>query len=123
MRYFSLTSCALLISGSFLIASAFAAEVPPDTQLNDRQELVRHLKDEPASLDPINAVGLTEAQVQRDLFEGLVNQDAYGNTIPGVATAWKTADNKTWFLRCVLMPVGQMGNRLLRRILCIVGSD
>ncbi|NHB88809.1 peptide ABC transporter substrate-binding protein [Photorhabdus tasmaniensis] len=97
MRYFSLTSCALLISGSFLIASAFAAEVPPGTQLNDKQELVRHLKDEPASLDPINAVGLTEAQVQRDLFEGLVNQDAHGNAIPGVATAWKTADNKTWF--------------------------
>ena len=33
-----------------------------------KQEVVRHLKDEPASLDPINAVGLTEAQVQRDLF-------------------------------------------------------
>ncbi|KAA1186720.1 peptide ABC transporter substrate-binding protein [Photorhabdus heterorhabditis] len=97
MRYFSLTAYTLLISGSFLTVSAFAAEVPPGTQLNDRQELVRHLKDEPASLDPINAVGLTEAQILRDLFEGLVNQDAYGNAIPGVATKWKTADNKIWF--------------------------
>ncbi|NHB91722.1 peptide ABC transporter substrate-binding protein [Photorhabdus cinerea] len=97
MRYFSLTAYTLLISGSLLTVSAFAAEVPPGTQLNDRQELVRHLKDEPASLDPINAVGLTEAQILRDLFEGLVNQDAYGNAIPGVATKWKTADNKIWF--------------------------
>ncbi|NRN27622.1 peptide ABC transporter substrate-binding protein [Photorhabdus heterorhabditis] len=97
MRYFSLTAYTLLISGSFLTVSAFAAEVPLGTQLNDRQELVRHLKDEPASLDPINAVGLTEAQILRDLFEGLVNQDAYGNAIPGVATKWKTADNKIWF--------------------------
>ncbi len=103
MRYFNLISCALLIKSSLIISSslitvsAFAAEVPSGTQLNDKQELVRHLKDEPASLDPINAVGLTEAQVQRDLFEGLVNQDAYGKAIPGVATAWKTVDNKTWF--------------------------
>lgn len=74
-----------------------AAEVPPGTALAQSQEIVRHIKDEPASLDPAKAVGLPEIQVIRDLFEGLTNQDAKGNIIPGVATQWQTTDNKTWY--------------------------
>ncbi|WP_455863714.1 peptide ABC transporter substrate-binding protein [Pantoea agglomerans] len=77
-------------------ASVSAAEVPSGTALASRQEIVRHIKDEPASLDPAKAVGLPEIQVIRDLFEGLTNQDAKGNIIPGVATQWQTTDNKTW---------------------------
>nr|WP_269763715.1 peptide ABC transporter substrate-binding protein [Xenorhabdus bovienii] len=76
--------------------SVSAANVPIGTQLDGRQELVRQLKDEPASLDPIKSFGLTEAQVLRDLLEGLVNQDVYGEPIPGVAIDWKTTDNQTW---------------------------
>ncbi|WP_029987219.1 MULTISPECIES: ABC transporter substrate-binding protein [unclassified Serratia (in: enterobacteria)] len=91
---FRLTLCALTISAS--IGGAVAAQVPPGTVLADKQEIVRHIKDEPASLDPIKAVGLPEAQVARDLFEGLVNQDAHGKVIPGVATRWQTSDNQTY---------------------------
>lgn len=86
--------CAVFVSMG--INSAVAAEVPAGTVLADKQEIVRHIKDEPASLDPIKAVGLPEAQVARDLFEGLVNQDANGKIIPGVATAWSTTDNQTY---------------------------
>ena len=57
---------------------------------------MRHIKDEPASLDPAKAVGLPEIQVIRDLFEGLVNQDAKGNLVPGVATRWQSNDNRVW---------------------------
>ncbi|MEE3661717.1 peptide ABC transporter substrate-binding protein [Brenneria sp. g21c3] len=77
-------------------ANAGAAQVPAGTQLSEKQEIVRHIKDEPASLDPIKAVGLPEAQVARDLFEGLVNQDEHGNIIPGVAQRWQTSDNRTF---------------------------
>ncbi|WP_337239139.1 peptide ABC transporter substrate-binding protein [Proteus faecis] len=73
-----------------------AAVVPAGTILDKKQEVVRHLKDEPASLDPINAVGLTEAQVQRDLFEGLTIEDEHGRPIPGVAQSWRTEDNRVW---------------------------
>lgn len=86
--------CAVFVSMG--INSAVAAEVPAGTVLADKQEIVRHIKDEPASLDPIKAVGLPEAQVARDLFEGLANQDANGKIIPGVATAWSTTDNQTY---------------------------
>ncbi|WP_037383461.1 ABC transporter substrate-binding protein [Serratia sp. DD3] len=91
---FRLALCALAISA--VMGNAMAAQVPAGTLLAEKQEIVRHIKDEPASLDPIKAVGLPEAQVARDLFEGLVNQDAQGNVIPGVAVSWQSNDNQTY---------------------------
>ena len=89
-----------LTCGALWLASvsslAWAADVPPGTVLAEKQQLVRHIKDEPASLDPAKAVGLPEIQVIRDLFEGLVNQDAKGNLVPGVATRWQSNDNRVW---------------------------
>ncbi|WP_318653511.1 peptide ABC transporter substrate-binding protein [Pectobacterium brasiliense] len=79
-----------------MTGNAVAAQVPAGTVLAEKQEIVRHIKDEPASLDPIKAVGLPEAQVARDLFEGLVNQDEKGNLVPGVALRWQTTDNRTF---------------------------
>lgn len=89
----SVTCCALLVSS---ISLSYAAEVPSGTVLAEKQELVRHIKDEPASLDPAKAVGLPEIQVIRDLFEGLVNQNEKGEIVPGVATQWKSNDNRIW---------------------------
>ena len=40
--------------------------------------------------------GLPEIQVIRDLFEGLVNQNEKGEIVPGVATQWKSNDNRIW---------------------------
>lgn len=41
-------------------------------------------------------MGLPEIQVIRDLFEGLVNQNEKGEIVPGVATQWKSNDNRIW---------------------------
>lgn len=89
-----LSCCALALA--VLTHSAWAADVPPGTQLAQRQEVVRHIKDEPASLDPAKIVGLPEIQVLRDLFEGLTNQAENGDIVPGVATRWQSNDNRTW---------------------------
>ncbi|WP_227646966.1 ABC transporter substrate-binding protein, partial [Klebsiella pneumoniae] len=51
---------------------------------------------EVASLDPHKTEGVPESNVIRDLLEGLVNQDANGNVVPGVAESWETTDNKTF---------------------------
>lgn len=59
---------ALLLCG--LSSLSYAADVPQGTVLAQKQELVRHIKDEPASLDPAKAVGLPEIQVIRDLLKG-----------------------------------------------------
>lgn len=79
-----------------LMQSSWAAEVPAGTKLAERQEVIRHIKDEPASLDPAKIVGLPEIQVIRDLFEGLTNQSEQGDIVPGVATRWQSNDNRTW---------------------------
>ncbi|MCT4703948.1 ABC transporter substrate-binding protein [Enterobacteriaceae bacterium H20N1] len=93
-KTFRITCCALAVACTF--SQTWAAEVPAGTRLAPAQELVRHIKDEPASLDPVKAVGLPEIQVIRDLFEGLLNQNEKGELVPGVATKWRSNDNRTW---------------------------
>ena len=88
------TALALIVSSTFFPATA--AEIPAGAQLASQQTIVRHIKDEPASLDPMKAVGLPEIQVMRDLFEGLTSQDAKGQIVPGVAESWGSNDNKIW---------------------------
>ena len=89
---------ALLLGASLTMAatSAVAADIPAGTKLAKVQELVRANGTEVASVDPHKTQGVPESHVIRDLLEGLVNQDADGNTIPGVAESWETADNKTF---------------------------
>ncbi|AMO49664.1 Oligopeptide ABC transporter, periplasmic oligopeptide-binding protein [Enterobacter sp. FY-07] len=90
----SMLSCALWLCGFSSVS--LAADVPPGTQLAAKQELVRHIKDEPATLDPAKAVGLPEIQVIRDLYEGLVNQNEKGEIVAGVASKWQSSDNRIW---------------------------
>ncbi|AOE41434.1 oligopeptide ABC transporter substrate-binding protein OppA [Pantoea agglomerans] len=94
VKTFRMTLAAISLSSS--ITPAIAANPPAGAQLAEQQQIVRHIKDEPASLDPLKAVGLPEIQVIRDLFEGLTNQDAQGKIVPGVAQSWSSSDNKTW---------------------------
>lgn len=75
---------------------ATEASSSKSTELADVQELVRGNGAEVASLDPHKTEGVPESHVLRDLMEGLVIQDAEGNTIPGVAESWSTDDNKTF---------------------------
>ncbi|MBC5830379.1 ABC transporter substrate-binding protein [Vibrio metschnikovii] len=91
---------ALLLGAGLTVAtasfSALAADVPAGTKLAPVQELIRGNGTEVASLDPHKTEGVPESHVIRDLLEGLVNQDADGNTIPGVAERWETSDNQTY---------------------------
>jgi len=91
---------AVLLGASFAAATAsfttFAAHVPEGTKLAPVQEIVRGNGTEVATIDPHKSQGVPESHVIRDLLEGLVNQDANGKTIPGVAESWETTDNKTF---------------------------
>ncbi len=73
-----------LIAGNM----AMAADVPAGVQLAEKQTLVRNSGAEPQSLDPNKIEGVPEANISRDLFEGLLN------TSPKMATrslAWRRA--------------------------------
>ncbi len=57
---------------------------------------------EPQTLDIHRSSGITEANIQRDLFEGLVTEGIDGTVIPGAAERWEVSeDGKTYtfFLR------------------------
>ena len=52
---------------------------------------------EPETLDFHKSSGVPEANIQRDLFEGLVTEDASGTLIPGAADSWKQDETgKVW---------------------------
>src|SRR4029079_2552737 len=67
---------------SIMYAAAFA-----ETVYN------RGNSEEPASLDPHKTSTVYEAHILRDLFEGLVMQDAKANLIPGAAESCKVSDD------------------------------
>lgn len=81
---------------AFLMSKAVAAEVPEGIVLAKEQKLVRNNGVEPQSLDPHKINGVPESHLARDLFEGLVNTDAKGDIIPGVAESWENDDYKVW---------------------------
>ncbi|TDQ64379.1 oligopeptide transport system substrate-binding protein [Maritalea mobilis] len=93
---------ALLAAG--LTMTAHAAGTHPETgeQLAEEQVFTYRLLDGIPSLDPQMMEDTIGFAFSRDLFEGLLNQDADGNLIPGVAKSWdvnETNDVYTFHLR------------------------
>ncbi len=91
---------------------ALAAQVPPGTQLAEKQELVRNNGSEPASLDPHKVESDVEFNIISDLFEGLVNVSPAGAIQPRLAERWENKDNLLWtfHLRPGLTSVRQHGH-------------
>ncbi|WP_244171025.1 ABC transporter substrate-binding protein, partial [Xenorhabdus miraniensis] len=89
-----LTCSVSLILGS--ITFSYAAIVPPNVQLADKQEITRNNFSEPGSLDPHKSEGSSEFDILRDFFERLVDTDKEENIIPALAERWENKDNKTW---------------------------
>lgn len=87
-----------------LMGSVFAAETHPVTgeTLADSQVLRMRMLDGIPTLDPQMMEEIGGFSFARDLFEGLLSQDAKGNLVPGVAESWsanETNDVYTFNLR------------------------
>jgi len=84
MLRFALRALAAVIVGGIVVGSASA-------------EMVYHRGNtaEPETLDPSKASTTYEANILRDLFEGLVMPDAKANVMPGVAESWLISDDET----------------------------
>ncbi|SVD52925.1 uncharacterized protein METZ01_LOCUS405779, partial [marine metagenome] len=86
-----------IILGSFLSSSLYAAKLThPVTgeKLAADQTFTYWALDEHSSIDPQIVEDVSGSDIIRDLFEGLLNQDADGNLVPGVAESWSANDAK-----------------------------
>jgi oligopeptide transport system substrate-binding protein len=79
--------CKLAMAAAF--AGLFSATALAETVYN------RGNSAEPESLDPHKTSTVYEAHILRDLFEGLVMQDANADLIPGAAESWTLSDDGT----------------------------
>lgn len=91
-----ITRTLLAVSMIAMIGGAQAAQVPPGTQLAEKQELVRNNGSEPASLDPHKVESDVENNIISDLFEGLVSVSPAGAVEPRLAERWENKDNQLW---------------------------
>lgn len=68
-----------------------------DERLADSQTFTHRIQDGIASLDPHRFDNDDEARIIRDLFEGLLNLDAQGRPVPGVAHRFESSnDHQRW---------------------------
>ncbi|KIC47990.1 peptide ABC transporter substrate-binding protein [Tateyamaria sp. ANG-S1] len=88
---------AAALATTFLTMPALAADVPEGVTLAEEQTFTYRTIDEFSSLDPQVVEDVDGSDIVRDLFEGLYNQDADGNLVPGVALSHEaSADNLTY---------------------------
>jgi len=88
------TIMAGLLGATMLSGAAIAATVQAGDTLAADQTFTYRVLDEQSSVDPQIVEDVSGSEIVRDLFEGLMNQDADGNLIPGVATGFTTNDAK-----------------------------
>ena len=85
----------ILYGLSLIVLSCYslAATVPEGVELSDNQSLTRNIRGYPETLDPHLAKGIPADHITRELFEGLVTEDAEGQIIPAQAESWTTSDD------------------------------
>jgi len=84
-----------LMGTTALTLPAFAAEVPAGTKLADDQTFNYRVLDNINVLDPDLVEDVDTAYVVSNLFEGLYNEDAKGNPVPGAASSYEANDDFT----------------------------
>jgi len=84
-----------LLGTSALTAPAFAANVPPGTKLAADQTFNYRVLDNINSLDPQVLEDVDTSYVAENLFEGLYNEDAKGNPVPGAAVSYDVNSDNT----------------------------
>lgn len=105
------TTLKLSAAAMVFATTAIAAGTHPETgeALSDNQTFSYSQLDQFPSVDPQLIEETIGSAIARDLFEGLLIQDADGNLIPGVATEWE-ASNKNQTYTFKLRPEAKWSN-------------
>ncbi|MCE2518897.1 MAG: peptide ABC transporter substrate-binding protein [Alphaproteobacteria bacterium] len=91
------TMAAVILAGSFTQARSGDAHPVTGEALSDDQTFTYRLLDQFPTLDPQLNQDVSGFHVIRDLFEGLLSQDADGSLVPGVATHFTASDSNTTY--------------------------
>lgn len=94
-----LHSFSIFLSATFASAACLAADIAANDRDNlaAEQTFTYRLLDEIPTLDPQLNEDSEGFDVLRDLFEGLLNQDAGGKLVPGVAESFEASDGNRTF--------------------------
>lgn len=92
-RLFVTTAAVLFATSGVVFADAHATHPVTGEALASVQTFTYRVGDESPSIDPGLVEDVDGAAVVRDLFEGLYNQDAAGNLVPGVALSHEVSDD------------------------------
>lgn len=87
------TAAVLIVGASAAYADGHATHPETGEPLASEQTFVYWVGDESPSFDPGMTEDVDGSAYARDLFEGLMNQDADGNLIPGVATGFEVSED------------------------------
>ena len=87
------TAATLVFAASAAFAQSERTHPETGEALAAEQTFTYRVGDESPSYDPGVAEDVDGSAVVRDLFEGLMNQDAEGNLVPGVATGYEMSDD------------------------------
>ena len=87
------TAAALIGMAGVAMADGHATHPVTGEALASDQTFIYSVIDDFPSLDPQLVQDVESASVARDIFEGLMNEDADGNLMPGVATEYAVSDD------------------------------
>jgi len=97
LRTMFITMATVILAGSFTQAWSGDAHPVTGEALSDDQTFTYRLLDQFPTLDPQLNQDVSGFHVIRDLFEGLLSQDADGSLVPGVATHFTASDSNTTY--------------------------
>ena len=85
----------MTISKRNLMLSALTAATMLSVSAVAQAEMVLHRGNgaEPETIDPQKSTGVTEANIEYELFEGLTTYDVKGDVVPGAAESWEISDD------------------------------
>jgi ABC-type transport system substrate-binding protein len=88
----------LLVALALLGPPAVAAQprTVDGVAIDPDAELVVALADDTTNMDPRIGMGSIRSNYIRQVFEGLVDVDAQGRPVPGLALSWKPVNDLTW---------------------------
>jgi ABC-type dipeptide transport system, periplasmic component len=79
-----------------LAAGTSEAQTVDGVAVDADAELVVAVPDDTNNMDPRIGMGSTRSNYIRQVFESLVDVDAQGKPVPGLALSWKPVNDLTW---------------------------